>query len=106
MFFGDKLKELGALLDETSNKIKEMEKEMRAIPLDIRIPFPEISEDAFLGWDSGKKRIIFQEESSKPLLECKSEIRLQSWNALERLKAEVEKIIDEFIKRIEEERRK
>lgn len=106
MSFNEKLKELSTLLDTHSNLIKKMEKEMRSMPLDIRIPFPEISNSAFLMWDSEKKRIIFQEENSRPLIECKVEIRIRSAEALERLQNEAKRVLDEFINRIHSEKKK
>lgn len=102
----DKFKELTEYLDKVSEKIKETEKEMRAIPLDIRISFPEVSNGALLYWNSEKKKIIFQEENSKPLIECKANIRIHAWDALDRLKAEAERCVDEFLKKIKSERKK
>lgn len=105
MSYRDKIKEFTTLLDQISKKIKETESELKEMPLSVRVHFHEVGEDAWLWWNSTTKRIEFENDKKKPLIECKADIRLVSLEALERIKKEAAKLIDEFLKRFEEKRK-
>lgn len=100
--------QMTTLLDRISQEIKDLEFDLQSVPFECSVEIPGNDYKA-LKWGEfkGKKRLIFiygsasnpQDDEEKPLIECKSEVRLEVAKYLSAFRIEVSEKIHELIEK-------
>lgn len=100
----ENLKKYTDYLDSVSQKIKIFEEELRDcnLPISVFINFPTNDENTILLWNHNLKRLVVSLDGffSRPLIEYKIEIRIQSLPFLEILKDKINQEIENLINQI------